>query len=667
MVLTACEEKSPSRSAVRETPPAQLAEEPRPSPADPEIPEIPEIPEAGPLVSESTVKAWLERTNREEPPVALSEGGQTLVVAPGGSDENPGSSERPFASIGRALQQARPGDRILVRAGTYAELVTFPRSGEPGRPIVLEGERGPDGEWLTVIDPGQRLTGWTPAPEVGEGIFRLETNGVDPYCLTLDGKQILRVHDRLMALPGPGRKAGEPYQTIQIGGFADFEKAGVSGLSFLSIPPDGLVREMKEAEGSLPFWNGIEALYGVWDGVVFLRFRDGRSPEPLDLRAAPAATALTVANQSHLVIRHLAIQGAEKGLVLEGAGATDNVIEQNAFRNGLWRVVITKGAGNNLVRQNHITLGFFGSEDFGAWGGTHQELQGNVKSQIRMMLYRAFKHLSGTDASADIGVRVTAAGPGNRIIGNRIFGGLKGIHAMSTPDLTIQGNAVHNMSSVGMVTLPDLWNVRVHDNLFFDCNIILRIHQYNSPSRRSEFHFRNVFVQPQSEGTHVYMHYNDFGAEFGPDQEPDIGIYQNTFIGGKRGLVCGSQRREIGVTKTMVLNNIISTAHEPVSYLAPGTKTRLYQVFDYNWIGGTRRPEPGLPEWFGPDNINAAGRQLWSPGQWDNFQPPPEVQGKGIDLSRSFSVQGKTFDPLPGMTPGYFSGSAPDLGAVQHR
>jgi len=39
----------------------------------------------------------------------------------------------------------------------------------------------------------------------------------------------------------------------------------------------------------------------------------------------------------------------------------------------------------------------------------------------------------------------------------------------------------------------------------------------------------------------------------------------------------------------------------------------------------------------------------------------------GIDLSKRFTIDGTTYDPLPGMTPGYFSGSRPDLGALQSR
>ncbi len=59
--------------------------------------------------------------------------GKTIVVAKSGGT---------YSTIQAGLNAARPGDTVDVRAGTYNERVTFPKSGTPGRYITLRGEPG---------------------------------------------------------------------------------------------------------------------------------------------------------------------------------------------------------------------------------------------------------------------------------------------------------------------------------------------------------------------------------------------------------------------------------------------------------------------------------------------------------------------------------------------
>ena len=60
-----------------------------------------------------------------------------LFVAPYGNDNAAGSLAAPFATIQRAADLAQPGDTVFIRAGTYRETVTLPRSGTPDNPIVF--------------------------------------------------------------------------------------------------------------------------------------------------------------------------------------------------------------------------------------------------------------------------------------------------------------------------------------------------------------------------------------------------------------------------------------------------------------------------------------------------------------------------------------------------
>ncbi|MRG90808.1 DUF1565 domain-containing protein [Polyangium spumosum] len=59
-----------------------------------------------------------------------------------GSDDDPGTSDKPFATLAHAVDLAQPGDTVVVRQGTYNELVVFPRSGAPGAPITLRAACG---------------------------------------------------------------------------------------------------------------------------------------------------------------------------------------------------------------------------------------------------------------------------------------------------------------------------------------------------------------------------------------------------------------------------------------------------------------------------------------------------------------------------------------------
>ncbi len=60
---------------------------------------------------------------------------------PQASDDNPGSYETPLLTINRAAQLAKPGDRVLIRPGTYRESIHPARGGEsPENMIVYEAE-----------------------------------------------------------------------------------------------------------------------------------------------------------------------------------------------------------------------------------------------------------------------------------------------------------------------------------------------------------------------------------------------------------------------------------------------------------------------------------------------------------------------------------------------
>jgi hypothetical protein len=78
----------------------------------------------------------------------------TYYVAPQGSDSDPGTREKPFATIQRAADVVNPGDTVIVRDGVYTDLdnegtmVRVRRSGTPGAPITFRAEH----QWRAVLD-----------------------------------------------------------------------------------------------------------------------------------------------------------------------------------------------------------------------------------------------------------------------------------------------------------------------------------------------------------------------------------------------------------------------------------------------------------------------------------------------------------------------------------
>ena len=61
-----------------------------------------------------------------------------LYVSPSGSDSNPGTLERPFRTLQKALDTVPAGQTVFVRAGTYPEWVTATRGGSSSAPVTVQ-------------------------------------------------------------------------------------------------------------------------------------------------------------------------------------------------------------------------------------------------------------------------------------------------------------------------------------------------------------------------------------------------------------------------------------------------------------------------------------------------------------------------------------------------
>jgi len=90
--------------------------------------------------------------------IGLSGHATTYHVAPTGHNQNSGSEAAPWQSIQYALDQAHPGDTILVAAGIYPEAIQTVRDGHPDAPIALRARvpgtatlEGSSSDWSTGV------------------------------------------------------------------------------------------------------------------------------------------------------------------------------------------------------------------------------------------------------------------------------------------------------------------------------------------------------------------------------------------------------------------------------------------------------------------------------------------------------------------------------------
>ncbi len=80
-----------------------------------------------------------------------------FYVSPAGDDTGAGTRNAPFRTIQRAADALRPGDRCIVRGGTYRETVRPPNSGTAEKPVVFEACAGES----VVVSGTEMITEWT--------------------------------------------------------------------------------------------------------------------------------------------------------------------------------------------------------------------------------------------------------------------------------------------------------------------------------------------------------------------------------------------------------------------------------------------------------------------------------------------------------------------------
>jgi Chondroitinase B len=97
--------------------------------------------------------AWLALACATSLPAATYEVAQRNPQA---SDQGEGTPERPWKTISKAIEKVGPGEKVIIREGTYREQVVIKTSGTAQAPIIFEAAPGAN----VVLTGADVLTSW---------------------------------------------------------------------------------------------------------------------------------------------------------------------------------------------------------------------------------------------------------------------------------------------------------------------------------------------------------------------------------------------------------------------------------------------------------------------------------------------------------------------------
>jgi len=531
---------------------------------------------------------------------------ETIYVASNGNDAAAGDAQAPLRTVQAGIQKAGPGDTVFVKQGIYRGRLTFPRDGAAGKPITLTGETG------TILDGGTLVTGWERVAG-GGNVYRVAYAGPQLLNMTWNNKYICRIRDNFMA---------------------------EDGMTILRTGPNTGV---DWGEPMYHGWDGVQAIWGTLNGYLYIGFGDPAiDAAKQEITTAPGpeegGAVITIDARKFITVRGLTIRNGYNGVLVYNK-SSDCVIENNTIIGGHENVYLWKGPSRIVVRKNEMTLGYV------------QEL---APDQPRhWFIWAVFKIISDSDR---VCVEVENAGSDNEVAENHLYENFDGVENMGVGSrLTVRNNFIEKLADDGLEPDGEETDSRWHDNVVRECNITFRHKGIFGPGPM--YVYRNVFVSkpenPHGETVGIYF--------FAGTTTPSY-IYHNTFATAL-GVKMGSTTVERGLNKAWVVNNIFSCA----KILNDSRRWTIKPHFEHNYCGG----DPSAPlAWWGLTNKVVANGLLWSNAvaeskfQLSETSPAREV---GIDLSKPWTLDGIGHPALPGMTPGYFTGTRPDAGARQYR
>jgi hypothetical protein len=505
----------------------------------------------------------------------------------------------------------------------YRESVVITKSGASGQSINWIGSKA-GSVFQTIIDPSEDITsGWSPAPEAGSSMIYKRTF---PYA---PGVLVDASTDRQIPQVNPWGGAWEGVVTAWPG----------AAWNLLAYPPNAIVTHTLWRSFKNYFWDNIKCAYAYWNGITYLRYRNGDDPNTKTIRASVATKTATSSGNTWIVsvhpggsiafpvgasvrvlaayntVRDLHVRGSNTAVAISGAAAHHNRVEGCWLRHGHGTMHINTGAHSNVVIGCDSSTG----RTFDYTGAYIAISPTTADFSVVNQKFYAYRWSKSYESATETPCIVLGeAGNDNQVLNNHVHSGNTGISLHGGPDApaattgtVISGNSIDSLSSGALILYEGDRNTRVHDNVMTDVNFGFRLQniqtsQVDGP--RQQFIYRNVISLPQYYGIPIFFHNLD-----SYDGVPEIWIYHNTFHGGWRSFSFSPVDPDTGVSDiaykaTRIFNNVLLCE----TSVSPSGPTDLLQtasdsvaLFDYNFYRGTV-----TRAWSGGNNIQSQS-YLW--------------------------------------------------------
>ncbi|MCK5608495.1 DUF1565 domain-containing protein, partial [Candidatus Pacearchaeota archaeon] len=369
---------------------------------------------------------------------------QTLYVSVSGNDSNAGTEQAPLRNIQTALNNAQPGTKVKVLAGTYNESLVINQNGTSENPIILEGGEG------VVLDGHTEITAqWNLD---GDALYYVSCS---EYPSSIDTGSIGQTENRKRL-----------YEYC------------ASSYDVSDLDLDDLRNRAAEAEDLSVSWCPHYSILGGWyydtvNSKLYVRAEGDNNLNNLSVWVGTPDTAITI-NGNYVIVEGFEIKYYKKAIT--ASQKRFSIIRGNdIFRcqEGIYFLLLNNISGEDLTElPNWSEVGTAGSE-YGHYAGCLNEGTIIEYNTVTDPDTYAWGYGRGKTKPTIETTGVQISGPGSIVRYNYVIGYFKGISASwdvsqtnrdLNRNLDMYNNVVCESTSDSFEPEGNLINVRIWGN-----------------------------------------------------------------------------------------------------------------------------------------------------------------------------------------------------------